>query len=314
MQRKVAFVTGASRGIGKACAVHLAKAGYDVAITARTVREGEAREHSPTVKGSDMSPLPGSLDETAKLIRAEGREVLAVAADITDPATLGHAAATVIERWGGVDVVVHVARYIGAGHMDKFMDTPIEQIEKHLAGNVIATLHLNKFFIPSMIARGGGSIINFTSGAAFNMPLKAAGEGGSGMSYGLSKGAIHRVAGVLAVELADQNIRCFNVDPGFTATERIAQDMAKFGFEVGDAPPADVSGAVTAWLATDPEAAAFNGQTVFAQYFCRDRNLLPESNGLPFLSDVRPVYDPAPATAGALDQAERERRKAGLSA
>ncbi|HWW44331.1 MAG TPA: SDR family NAD(P)-dependent oxidoreductase, partial [Acidimicrobiia bacterium] len=50
MTRQVALVTGASRGIGKACAVHLARAGFDVAVTARTVHEGEAREHSSTVQ------------------------------------------------------------------------------------------------------------------------------------------------------------------------------------------------------------------------------------------------------------------------
>ncbi len=55
---RVAFVTGASRGIGKACAVELAKVGYDVAISARTVAEGEAREHSSTVKKSDTRPAP----------------------------------------------------------------------------------------------------------------------------------------------------------------------------------------------------------------------------------------------------------------
>ena len=70
---RVAFVTGASRGIGKAIAVELADAGYDVAILARTVHEGEAREHSSTLKRSDTSPLPGSLDGTAELIRASGR-------------------------------------------------------------------------------------------------------------------------------------------------------------------------------------------------------------------------------------------------
>ena len=50
MERRTAFITGASRGIGKACAVHLARAGFDVAISARTVQEGEAREHSSTLK------------------------------------------------------------------------------------------------------------------------------------------------------------------------------------------------------------------------------------------------------------------------
>jgi hypothetical protein len=51
MARKVAFVTGASRGIGKACAVHLVRAGFDVAITARTVSEGEQRKHSLCERG-----------------------------------------------------------------------------------------------------------------------------------------------------------------------------------------------------------------------------------------------------------------------
>ena len=62
MDRKVALVTGASRGIGKVCAQWIGRAGYDVAITARTVHEGEEREHSSTVKQSKTNPLPGSLD------------------------------------------------------------------------------------------------------------------------------------------------------------------------------------------------------------------------------------------------------------
>ena len=129
-----AFVTGASRGIGKSCAQRLARAGFDVAISARTVSPGEAREHSSTVARSDTTPLPGSLEETAALVVAEGREALLVAADLTDAASLGAAATRVLDRWGTVDVVVHNGRYIGPGHMDRLLDTPIELIEKQLPG------------------------------------------------------------------------------------------------------------------------------------------------------------------------------------
>ena len=72
-ERPVAFVTGASRGIGKAIARHLSRAGYDVAIAARTRHEGEEREHSSTVAASNTRPLPGSLDATASVVEAEGR-------------------------------------------------------------------------------------------------------------------------------------------------------------------------------------------------------------------------------------------------
>ena len=82
-----------------------------------------------------------------------------------------------------------------------------------------------------MIERGGGTIMNITSASGYADPTKPAGDGGWGLGYGMSKGAFHRIAGFLAVELGDQGIRCFNVQPGLIATERIAQDMAKFGID-----------------------------------------------------------------------------------
>ncbi|WP_419845216.1 SDR family NAD(P)-dependent oxidoreductase [Candidatus Poriferisocius sp.] len=273
-ERPVAFVTGASRGIGKSCSVHLARAGFDVAVSARTVQEGEQREHSSTVRRSDTSPLPGSLSATAAVVAEAGGDALIVAADLLDFDSLEAAAATVLERWGRVDVVVNNGRYIGPGHMDRLLDTPIELLDHHLKANCLAPLVLIKALLPQMIERGSGTLVNITSAAGYADPTEAAGDGGWGMGYGISKGAFHRVAGFLAAEHGDQGINTFNVQPGYISTERIAQDMAQFGFE-DTGQPADVIGAVVAWLATDPEAAELNGANIEAQFFCHERGLLP---------------------------------------
>ena len=274
-RRKVAFITGASRGIGKACAIELAEAGYDIAITARTVAEGEAREHSSTVKASDTTPLPGSLNSTADEVRKRGRECLSVQADLLEPHTLGAAVATVLERWGGIDVMVHNGRYIGPGHMDKFLDTPMDLLRKQCEGNLFAPLLMTQLALPSMIKRGGGTIINITSGSAYSTPGAAAGEGGWAMGYAISKGGFHRVAGMIMVEHARDNIQCFNVQPGWVVTERIKQDMAKFNFDTSTGAEPIIPAKVVRWLATDPEAKKYNGMNIEAQEFCENRNLMP---------------------------------------
>jgi NAD(P)-dependent dehydrogenase (short-subunit alcohol dehydrogenase family) len=81
----------------------------------------------------------------------------------------------------------------------------------------------------------------------------------------MSKGALHRVVGVLAHEVAGTGVDVVNVSPGFVATERMVMDMAEFGFDASmGATPTSV-GAVVAWLATDDHAAAHHGKTVAAQ-------------------------------------------------
>jgi NAD(P)-dependent dehydrogenase (short-subunit alcohol dehydrogenase family) len=276
MARQRAFVTGASRGIGKAIAVRLAQGGYDVAITARTVQEGESREHSSTVKKSDVTPLPGSLNSTADLMREAGAEVMVLPADLLDRGSLGAAAALAVERWGGIDLVVHNARFIGPGHMDLINETPVEVLEKHVQGNALAPLVLNRIFLPAMLKQGGGTIIYITSGAAYGRPPAKAGQGGYGLSYGMSKAAGHIIAPFLDVEYGDQGIRAFNVQPGAIRTERILQDMAEFGFGADFGEPAEVIGEVVYWLATSPEADAYKGKTIEGQEFCYQNKLLPE--------------------------------------
>ena len=272
---KVALVTGASRGIGKAIAVHLARAGFDVAVSARTLHEGEAREHSSTLARSDLTPLPGSLDETAALVETEGRRALKVVMDLTDRSTLAPGVDRVLSEWGRIDVLVNNGRYIGPGHMDQLLDTPVELLDLHLEANVMAPVILTKLVLPQMLERGDGYVVVLTSGAGASDPPAPAGSGGWGLGYAMSKGAVHRLAGIVAVELGDRGIVGFNLHPGFVTTERILIDMAPFGFDGSTGAPPDVIGAAAAWLVTQPEARALNGTWIEGQELCAERNLLP---------------------------------------
>jgi NAD(P)-dependent dehydrogenase (short-subunit alcohol dehydrogenase family) len=91
----------------------------------------------------------------------------------------------------------------------------------------------------------------------------------------MSKGAVHRLAGIVAVELGERGIVGFNLHPGFVTTERILIDMAPFGFDGSTGAPPDVIGAATAWLVTEPEARALNGTWIEGQELCAEHDLLP---------------------------------------
>jgi len=273
----VALVTGASRGIGKASAIALAAAGFDVAITARTVHEGDGRSEPNSVRGDDpVVSLPGSLETTAAEIAARGRRALIVPMDLLDVASVEAAPATVLGEWGRIDVLFNNAIYQGLGTMDRILDMRLDDVDNAMRGNFSHQLRLIQMVVPHMIERGRGRVINMVSGSARHEPPGPAGAGGWGIGYAASKAAFGRVAGGIEAEFADRGVRAFNVDPGNVITEKRRLQHPDDDFESGfGSAPAEATGAVVAWLASSDDALRFAGKWIYAPKLCADRGLLP---------------------------------------
>jgi NAD(P)-dependent dehydrogenase (short-subunit alcohol dehydrogenase family) len=265
--RRVAFITGASRGIGRGCALELAKRGFDLVLTARTVTGGERYEHSSTVKKSATEPLPGSLEQTAAEVRALGAAAAVIKLDLSVRADWPAAVQGALERFGRIDVLVNNGRYIGPGHMDPFADTPVELIEQMLLCNVVAPLHLIKLCLPVMQRQGGGIVINVTSSAGDREIDAPIGKGGWGLGYSVSKAAFNRMVPGLAKELRQYNIAVIGLMPGFVGTERMAIELKEFGFDAAKGLPVENPGRVCAMLATAKDPLYFSGKDIYGPGF-----------------------------------------------
>src|SRR5881296_3851838 len=273
-ERRVAFVTGASRGIGRACALELARRGFDVVLTARTVTGAERLEHSSTVKKSLTTPLPGSLEATAAEVRAHGVDALVARLDLARREDWPAAVAAAVERFGRIDVLVNNGRYVGPGHMDPFEDTAVELIEQMMLCNVIAPLTLVKLCLPAMKRQGGGIVINITSSAGERETPAPIGQGGWGLGYSLSKAALNRMVPGLAKELRPYDIAVIGLMPGFVGTERMAAELAEFGFDASKALPVENPGRVCAMLATAKDPMYFSGKDVYGPAFHAEHSLI----------------------------------------
>ena len=263
MSRPTALVTGASRGIGRACALALAAAGYDVAVTGRTVTEGTSNEG-----------LPGSLASTTREIEALGARALGVAMDLLDRDALVPTVETVLSEFGYLDVLVNNAISVGPGNDALFLDADMADIERRITGNLTAQLVITQRALRAMVERGGGTVVNITSGAGMSSPPGPIGKGGWALSYAVSKGGLHRAAGVIAAELGDSNIRAYNLQPGFVATERVTM-QPQLSWIASQGHPPELIGKVLVWMLTAEQDAIRNGKTVHATDAARQLGLLP---------------------------------------
>ena len=186
---KKAFVTGASRGIGRVIAVALAAAGADVAIAARS-QDG--------------------LAETAREVTDLGRKAFVFPLDVTRQEDVTAAVLEAIKLLGQLDVVVNNAG--GIPFMVPFLDMRISGWEKAMRLNVDSTVYVCQAVGPHLRERGSGSVINVASVAGMS--------GAPGLTpYGAAKAAVISITKTLAVEWAASGIRVNALCPGWTATE-----------------------------------------------------------------------------------------------
>ena len=186
---KTAFVTGASRGIGRAIAVGLAQAGADVALVARTA-EG--------------------LADTADDVLAVGRKAIVIPADVTDQAGVADAVAAAIDQLGHVDIVVNNAG--GSNFMVSFRDLRLSGWDKLIRLNLTSAVYVCHAFAGHLLDRGSGSVINVASVAGLaSSPFLT--------PYGAAKAGLISLTKSLAVEWATEGVRVNALCPGWTATD-----------------------------------------------------------------------------------------------
>lgn len=268
------MVTGASRGIGKEAALALAADGWRLVLTARSVSGGATFEGTSLTDPVAGAALPGSVDEVAAACVALGGEAVPVALDLTDPEGVALAADEALAAFGRVDAMVSNAIYQGPGINDRFLDVPLDLLQRVIEADAVAPLILLKRLLPPMLERGDGVFVHLTSGAATLSPRKPAGEGGWGLAYAMAKGAAHRIAGVLHAEHAGQGLRAYSLNPGHVVTDVMRARAEHARTEVTGDPP-EGPAAVIAWLLAGSEPArALAGREVVSRDVLAEHHLL----------------------------------------
>jgi len=181
LKGKVAFVAGASRGIGRNIALALAGAGASVAVAARSEQEGR---------------VPGTIHAVADRITASGGHALAVPCDVSAEESVEAAVAATVAEFGGIDILIANAGVLGLGPIES---TPLKRWQLCLDVNLTGVFLVTRAVIPHLRARGGGSLVAVTT-SGVTMTDRGAN------AYWVSKAAVERLYLGLAADLRPDNI------------------------------------------------------------------------------------------------------------
>ncbi len=247
---KVAIVTGASRGIGKGCALELGAAGATVYVTARSTTEAD-------------HPLPGTIGATAVEIDAAGGTGVAVALDHRDDTAVEAMFARVAAEHGRLDVLVNNA-FIVTDELTSgrpFWDVSISNWDDMIDIGTRSAYVASVFAARAMVPAGSGLIVNVSSSGAEEYAWQVA--------YGVGKCALDRITADTAHELASHGVSVVSVWPGFVRTERIdvgaAAGLLPETLDLSTSESPRFTGRAVVALATDPGVARWSGRAVAAR-------------------------------------------------
>jgi len=234
LENQVIIVTGASRGIGAAAAVELARQGAKVALSARTA---------------------AACSETLQQISDIGGDAFAVSCDVSDYTAIEKLVAETLERYGRLDALVNNAGIVDP--IGRITDTDPDDWMRNITVNLAGVYHGIRAVLPQFEAQKFGVIINISSGAAHG-PM----EGWS--AYCSGKAAVHMMTRATALEFEELGVRIYGFAPGVVDTEMQVSIRASGINAVSQIPRSNLAAAeepakAIAWLCSDA-AAGLAGQ------------------------------------------------------
>jgi citronellol/citronellal dehydrogenase len=281
---KVAFVTGASRGIGEAAAYELARGGANVVVMAKSTKDNPNRHFG------------GTIEETVAALGAFGVDALAMEGDVALEADVNRARDMTLERFGSCDILVNNA---AVSYLAPFLELSLKRWDLVNAVNLRGPMLLCKAFLPGMLERRSGHIINVSSAdgridvestaqtaAAVGSRGDEAHFGDAGVSlaasataYGTSKAGLNRFTVGLALEYKSSGV-AINAIEVSAVTDAVRLNLPHADYSLNELPEAP--GQLIAWLASQP--------TTFTGKVLEQPALLAElrAQGL-----VRPKVDPS---------------------
>jgi NAD(P)-dependent dehydrogenase (short-subunit alcohol dehydrogenase family) len=191
LKGRTVLITGASRNIGRVMALSFAREGANLVLCTSSKMEG--------------------LEETARLARAKGVEVITQQCDVTDGGQVAAFADAAQKKFGGVDVVVNNAVYRAEAKGKGFLDLPFDIWQRNIEVNLTGPYHVCRHVIPHMQRKGWGRIVNFSGIAPYL---------GHGAHKAMVKIGIVGFTRGLATEFAAHGITANCIGPGAIATER----------------------------------------------------------------------------------------------